>query len=215
MTQSANKTRVRLSAAALVIAGILFVLYPAIRPFSDEMSLQGAAAFASTEWLVAHLLAVVAFTLLPVGLLGLHNSMQHTPAERPGYWAVVLSWIAVALTLPFYGEEAYGLHVLGQEAIRQQSAALLTLVHVIRSGAGAVIFLVGFLLLGIAAVLAAVAIWRSGTYSKWSGILLAVGVGLYIPQFFWTQPLRVAHGVLVAIGCVWIAVGLWRQNKQE
>jgi uncharacterized oligopeptide transporter (OPT) family protein len=141
--------------------------------------------------------------------------MQHTPAERPGYWAVVLSWIGVALTLPFYGEEAYGLHVLGQEAIRQQSAALLTLVRVIRSGAGAVIFLVGFLLLGIAAVLAAVAIWRSGSYSKWSGILLAVGVGLYIPQFFWTQPLRVAHGVLVAIGCVWIAVGLWRQNQQE
>jgi len=130
MTQSANKTRVRLSAAALVIAGILFVFYPAIRPFSDETSLQGAAAFASTEWVLAHLLAIAAFTLLPIGLLGLQNSMQQTAAERQGYWAVVLSWIGVALTLPFYGEEAYGLHVIGQEAIRQQSTALLTLVGV-------------------------------------------------------------------------------------
>lgn len=95
MTQFANTTRIRLSAAALVIGGILFVLYPAIRPFSDERSLQGAAAFASTEWPVAHLLAAVAFTLLPLGLLGLHNSMQHTAAERRGYWAVVLSWIGV------------------------------------------------------------------------------------------------------------------------
>jgi hypothetical protein len=215
MTQSANLTRVRLSAAALVIASILFVLYPAIRPFSDEKSLQGAVAFASTEWVVAHLLAVVAFTLLPLGLLGLWNSIHHTSAERQGYWAVVLSWIGVGLTLPFYGEEAYGLHVIGQEAIRQQSAVLLTLVGVMRSGPGGILFLVGFLVLGIAAVLAAIAIWRSGSYSKWSGILLAVGVGLYIPQFFWTQPFRVAHGVLVAIGCVWIAVGLWRQNRQE
>lgn len=44
--------RIRISAFSFVISAILFVLYPAIRPFSDEASLQGAAAFASTEWMV-------------------------------------------------------------------------------------------------------------------------------------------------------------------
>jgi hypothetical protein len=38
--------RVRLGAAAFAIAAVLFVLYPAIRPFSDETTLQGAAASA-------------------------------------------------------------------------------------------------------------------------------------------------------------------------
>ena len=214
MTPSANAFRVRLSAAALSIAGILFVLYPAIRPFSDEASLQGAAAFASSGWLVAHLLAIVAFTLLPLDLLGLHRSVQPTAAEREGYWAAVLSLIGVGLTLPFYGGEAYGLHAIGQEALNRQSAALLNLAAGVRSGAGLVVFLVGLLLLGIAAVTAALAIWRSGRYTKWSGIAFAVGVGLYIPQFFWTQPFRVAHGGLVAFGCLWIAAGLWRQSKK-
>ncbi len=214
MTQSANTFRVRLSAVALAVAGIFFVLYPAIRPFSDEASLQGAAAFASTEWLVAHILAIIAFTLLPLGLLGLHSSVQHTIAERQGYWAVVLSLIGIGLTLPFYGGEAYGLHAIGEAAISQQSATLLNLADVVRSGAGLVVFLVGLLLLAIASVIAAIAIWNSdGRYSKWSGIPFAIGAGLYIPQFFWTQPLRVAHGVLVAIGCLWIAIGLWRQGN--
>ena len=34
--------RVRVGAAALVVGGVVFILYPAIRPYSDETSLQGA-----------------------------------------------------------------------------------------------------------------------------------------------------------------------------
>jgi Zinc-binding dehydrogenase len=61
--------RVRLGALALAIAGVLFVLYPAIRPYSDEASLQGAAAFASGAWIVAHVLAMLGFVLVALGLL--------------------------------------------------------------------------------------------------------------------------------------------------
>ena len=53
----------------MVLAGIGFVLYPAIRPFSDETSLQGARAFGSTAWVWAHSLAIVAFVLLSLALL--------------------------------------------------------------------------------------------------------------------------------------------------
>jgi hypothetical protein len=113
MAPSVIASRVRLSASALIIAGCLFVLYPAIRPFSDEVSLQGAAAFASPNWLAAHMLAMVAFTLLPLGLLGLHTMLQETAVERLGFWAIVLSWIGIGLTLPYYGGEAYGLHAIG------------------------------------------------------------------------------------------------------
>lgn len=207
--------RIRLSASFLVISGILFVLYPSIRPFSDETSLQGATAFASTNWLVAHILAIVAFTLLPLGLLGMYNSLQGTAVNSLTYWAVVLCMIGIGLTLPFYGGETFGLHAIGQEAIRQQAATLVRLATDIRSGTGLVMFLVGLLLLAIAAILLAIAIWRSGRYPKWSGIPFAIGMGLYLPQFFVGQPFRVAHGMLVAIGCLWIGAGLWRQSTEN
>lgn len=213
MKNSAFTSRIRISSTALATAGILFVLYPALRPFSDEVSLQGAAAFASQNWLLAHMLAMVAITLLPVGLLGLFLSLQETALERLGYWALVLAMVGAGLSLPFYGGEAFGLHAIGQEALRQQSASLLDVAAIVRSGAGLGMFLIGLLLLAISAILVAIMVWKSGEYSKWSGIPLAVGIALYIPQFFFAQPIRVAHGILVAIGCLWLAADLWRQRK--
>jgi hypothetical protein len=136
MPQPTIASRLRLSAAALAISGLLFVLYPAIRPFSDETSLQGAAAFATNQWLLAHMLAMAAFTMLPLGLLGLHSSPQRTAVEGGGYWAVVLSLIGMGLTLPFYGGEAYGLHAIGQQALTQRSLIVLALAAVVRSGPG-------------------------------------------------------------------------------
>src|SRR5262245_36464703 len=121
--RSASASRARLGALAFAVAGVLLVLYPAIRPFSDEASLQGAEAFASTAWVVSHLLAIVGFLLVALGLLGLHLSLQETPVERLATWGLVLSWIGVCLTLPYYGAEVFGLHAIGQAALDQQSAA--------------------------------------------------------------------------------------------
>jgi hypothetical protein len=149
-----------------------------------------------------------------VGTVSLYISLQQTSAERLAFLALVLSWIGVGLTLPFYGGEAFGLHAIGQEAIRQQSSALLAMANDVRSGAGLVMGLAGLMLLAAGAVIAAVAVWRSSTLPKWSGIPFALGFALYIPQFFGTQPIRVAHGMLVAVGCLWMAAGLWQQSSQ-
>jgi hypothetical protein len=73
-------------------------------------------------------------------------------------------------------------------------------------------FVIGLLLLAASAIVAAVALWRADEFPKWGGVPFAVAMALYIPQFFGTQPLRVAHGVLMAIGCIWIAAVLWRRG---
>jgi hypothetical protein len=62
-------------------------------------------------------------------------------------------------------------------------------------------------------VLAAVAIWRSGALARASGILFAVGFVLFLPQFFTPPAVRIAHGVLVAAGCIWLALALWRADE--
>lgn len=35
---------------------------------------------------------------------------------------------------------------------------------------------------------------------------------LYLPQFFGPPPVRIAHGVLLAVGCLWLAGGLWSRR---
>ena len=207
--------RVRLGAGALAIAGALFVVYPALRPFSDETSLQGAAAFASTAWLVAHMLAMVGFILTTLGLFGLHLSLQDTPAERLSFGALIITWIGVGLLLPFYGGEAFGLHAIGQRALAERSADLVRMADEVRSGAGLLMFLAGLILLAVGAILAALAVWRSRRLPKWSGVPFAVAFALYIPQFFGSQPIRIGHGLLVAAGCMWLAVAMWRAQRRS
>ncbi len=69
----------RLTAAgplAFAAAGVLFVVYPAARPWGDSTPAGSAAAFASPAWLVAHLAAVAAFVLAGVGLAALHAGLR-------------------------------------------------------------------------------------------------------------------------------------------
>lgn len=208
--RATGAARRRLGAAALAIAGVLFVLYPALRPFSDEVSLQGAAAFAAPTWLAAHMLAMVGFTLLAVGLLVWYLALQASPAEPLAFRALATSLVGIGLALPFYGGEAFGLHAIGQAALRRHDVTLVALAGVVRSGPQLGMFLVGLLLLAAGLILAAVATGRSGAFPKWGGLPLALGFVLYIPQFFGSQPIRVAHGLLVAAGCLWLAASLWR-----
>ena len=205
-----SASRARLGALCLAVAGMLFVLYPAIRPFSDETSLQGAEAFASNAWIVAHVLAMLGFVLLSLGVLGACSHLRQGPGERPAALAVVLSWVGAGLTLPYYGAEAFGLHAIGQEAVRQHNPALVHLAAEVRNGPGLILFAPGLLMLGIGAIALGTAVWRSGVLPRWSGVPFALGFALYIPQFFGNQPIRVAHGILVAGGCLWLAAGIWR-----
>jgi len=208
--RSGNVARLRFGALSLALAGILFVLYPAIRPFSDETSLQGAQAFASTAWILAHTLAILGFILLAWGIFTLFTLLQGTTTERPMVWGLGLSWLGIGLTLPFYGAEVFGLHAVGQTAVNQQNPALLDLANQIRFGPGFAIIIIGLLSLAAGAILVAIAIWKANMLPKWSGIPLALGFALYIPQYAASQPIRVAHGLLIAVGCIWIAAAMWQ-----
>jgi hypothetical protein len=71
-------------------------------------------------------------------------------------------------------------------------------------------FGVGLVLLGVAGVVLAVAIARSGLLFRWAGVGFAAGFALLLPQFYAAPGLRIAHGVLVAAGCLILAAELRR-----
>ncbi|MDV4343862.1 hypothetical protein HL657_11935 [Methanoculleus sp. YWC-01] len=208
-----TRTRIHLAALSLAVAGACFFAYPAIRPYTDEASLAGAGAFASPAWILSHTLAIVGFILLVLGLLSLYGILRETKAEPRALAALVLTWAGVGLTLPYYGAETFALAAVGREAIEQNSVdLLLALTDAIRFGEGVWLFGAGLLALAAGAILFAAAIWRSGTLPRWSGIPLALGFALFLPQFFTPPAVRIAHGLLVMVGC-WLVA--WSMTKRR
>lgn len=169
-----NNPRIRLSALALAVASVQFLLYPLFRPWRDESTVDGAvASMGSNAWVASHFFAMLGFILLALGLLGLRSL-------RWGWLSVILTWIVAGLVLPYYGAEDFGLHAIAAEP----GVDVLGLAYSVRYQPLAMtIFGIGMVSLGVGGVIAAIAVWRSGTLSRYSGVLLGLGFALFLPQF--------------------------------
>jgi len=193
----------RQGSLAFTATALLFLAYPLLRPYVDESTLDGLRSFGTTSWIAAHLAAVLGFILLPLGLLALNASKT----------AFLLTWLGVGLTLPYYGAEVFGLHAIGEQSTASGTTTLLGMVDQIRyNPAAATMFLLGLLLIAAGTITTATNVWHSTTLPKWSAIPLAAGFTLFIPQFFTPAPFRIAHGILIAAGCAWLAVELRRST---
>lgn len=203
----------RICAAALfALVGVLFVVYPLVRPYAAGGAPDGRAEFASPSWLVAHLAAVGGFIAFGLALVALSGLLKGTGGERAAVVAVATSWIGTGLTLPYYGAETFALHALGGSDLDEN--AVTTLTESVRMGlAQATLFATGLLLVAVGAAAAAVAIARSRLLAGWAGIPMAVGFALFIPQFYVDAPLRIGHGVFIGFGCAVVALGVLRSQS--
>jgi hypothetical protein len=212
----ASVVRTQLGAAALAAAGVLFILYPAVRPWTDESTVDGATeAMRSRAWVASHLLAMIGFVLVPLGLLALRGAVSGTRIAGLAGAGLVTTWVGAGLTLPYYGAEDFALNAIAKKAAEGQSLDLLDLVDAIRlSPVAATTFAIGLLLLGIGAIVVAVAVWRSRVLPRYSGIPFALGFALFLPQFYTPPAVRIGHGVLLGIGLFWLALVLWRAQPR-
>ena len=164
-------------------AGVLFVAYPVLRPWGDSAPATTAAAFGSPFWLVAHLSAAIGFVLVGYGLWAARERL-----------ALGLWWAGAALTLLYYGSEAFALNALaGQPDV-------VALAEAVRMGPTQItVFGAGLVLMAASAVVLAVRL-------RAVAVPFALGMVLFLPQFFAGAELRIAHGVLLGIGCLLLAL---------
>jgi hypothetical protein len=211
--QTLNLTRIRLGAAALGLAALLFAAFPIVRPFfpapdvGSPASLTTAArALASPAWVLGHFMAMAGFVLLVFGLLTLYVRLADTPAERRAFLAMLLGLAGIALILPTLGGETYALPAVGKNYLAGQTDAFAAVIAMY-GGPDVLVLLVGLLLMAIGAVVLATAIWQSSALPKWAGVLLTIGLALWCPLF--PQLIRIVDGALVGLGGLWLAGSIW------
>lgn len=204
--------RTQMGAVAFAIAGVLFAAYEAVAPRADETTLDGAAAWASAGWSIAHVSAIVGLILIPLGYGAIRGFLDGTPQERTAHLAAVIGYIGSGLTISYYGAEVYGLKAIGERAVADGDPSLTDVGNDFRLDPTAMtVFAIGLLL--VAAVLAAIAVWRSGSLPRWSAVPLAALLVTMLPQYFLPHAGRIVWGVLLAIAALWLAAALWRASR--
>lgn len=195
---AARTVRRPIAAVLAAAGGLSLAAFPLLRPWGDKT---GAAAemveaFASPMWVVSHSAGMLGFVLLAVAAL--------LAAPRTGRWIAA----GVALILPFFGAETFGLHAVAGHAGGAAAAEVEALAALIREGtAQMTMFGIGLLAIAIGGVLLALPVRRNR-----AAILLAIALVTYLPQFFFGPEIRIAHGLLLLTGALWWAWSLARAN---
>ncbi|MCZ4275351.1 hypothetical protein [Rhodococcoides yunnanense] len=204
-------TSAKVGSAQWAFAAIMFLAYPILRPYSSEVGMEGAEAFGETSWVIAHVCAMLGFIAIALAMRSLEQLVGPSAGASAASVAVVVTWIGVGLTLAYYGAEAFALNALGAKAVSDADPAIMELADPIRNGAVQIsMFGIGLLLVLIGGVYAALAVRSSGILPSWSGLPLAAGLILFAPQFFAPPAVRIAHGVLMFVGCLILAWAFWK-----
>jgi hypothetical protein len=200
-------------AAGLVVSGLAFAAYPALRPYGPEAGLAGAADFGDPAWLVAHVLGMVGFVALAFALRAAAATTPWPWTGQPVRKAETRMWIAVTLLLPYYGAEAYGLHELGRYAADHGDPGVLDVADAFRYAPFEMTtFALGLFVLVLVGGRIAHGLWRSGRLGRSAGILTGLGLATYLPQFFGTPEVRIVHGAVLGLGLVLMAVSALRSS---
>jgi hypothetical protein len=204
------------TAVGLVVSGVAFAAYPALRPYGPESGLAGAADFGATSWLVAHVLGMLGFVSLAFALRAASDEAPWRWSGQPIRRAETRMWLAVSLLLPYYGAEAYGLNELGRYATEHGDAGVLDVADAFRYAPFEMTtFALGLFLLVLVGGRLAHGLWRSGRLGRSGGLLAGLGLATYLPQFFGTPEVRIAHGVLLGLGLVLAALATRRTAVAE
>ena len=208
-------TRLRLGAVALGVCALLFAAFPLVRPFfkldvfSPSLAATASGPLASPSWVIAHLLLLAAFALLPCGLIGLYAALADGSAEPRALRGLVLSMAGTGLVGPAVGVEVFAMPVIGRLYL-DGATGVAPAFAAIYWGPMTLVMIMGLIMLAVGAVDLARAVWRTRGLPGWGGVVLAAGLVSWLPLL--PPPIRVVDGLLIGLGGLWLARGIWRKG---
>jgi hypothetical protein len=189
---------------ALMAAGGLMVVATLLHPSRETATTIVAS---ESRLVAAHVVYTLAWLLVLLGLPGLYA------AQREGMGRLGLAGFLTA----FAG--TYLIAVTGNfgflaPVLAKQSPAVLDSINqympvVIINGLAAILFMIGYILFGIAMI-------RTATLPRWSGVLVAVGAPAHLLGFGMAQlvstaawPIAILGSVSLGVGLAWPGYRLW------
>lgn len=213
------RRRFRMGGATLILSGLCFLTTPflvvgTITPPEGGQVITETSAVnaASLEWRVGMAISFVAFATLTLGWFVLYAHLARTEVERWALGGLVVTVIAAVLYLPLLGVMAYVLPAVGGMIESGQTGAIDVLDQT-WANPFLVLPFFGGILWNVGVALMGVGVWRSGTPSKWGGIVLVVAGGLGIPAFLDVVAIQYLSSPLLAIGLIIVGTGLWRGGE--
>lgn len=196
---------VRWSGLICVLAGVLYAVGALLHPVGETLD-----AVNRSNWVPSHLVYWVAVLLLHLGLVGLYAHLKET-AGLLGLVAFILAFIGTSLVSSILLFVSTVLPLIASDAptIFEQSMTFPAFV--------AVVFILGF---GLGWMLIGLVIMRDKHLPRWSGLLLIVGVGLFISSEALPFAPTLAHtlvtigDILFGLGLVWLGYTLWSEQLE-
>ena len=209
-----SSVRLRLGAVALGLCGLLFAVFPFVRPFftldvfSPNVAAMASGPLASASWLIAHLLLVAAFALLPCALLAIYAALADGPAESRALRGLILGVAGTGFVVPAVGVEVFAMPVIARLYLDGVTGVAPAL-RWIYWGPMTLVMIVGLITLAVGAIELARATWQSDVLPGWAGVALAAGLALWLPLL--PRAVRVVDGLTIGLGGLWLAWAIWRK----
>jgi hypothetical protein len=202
----------RSGAVALATSALLFAVFPIVRPFfpldvfSPGLAEVARGPLASFSWTAAHLALLVAFALLPLGLLAVGAAHTGSWADARAWRAVAIAIVGIGLVMPAVGVETFAMPVIARLHLDGGADVAVALARIYR-GPMTLVMVAGLALLAVGAIALARRVWRGGRLGRWGGVALAAGLTLWLPLL--PRPVRITDGLLIGLGGVWLARDIW------
>jgi hypothetical protein len=188
----------------LVAADALIVVATLLHPSRETAS----TIVASEPRLVAaHVVYTLAWLLVLLGLPGLYAA-QRGGMGRLGLVGFLTAFSGTYL-IAVTGNFGFLAPVLAKQSPAVLDALSQYLPVVIINGAAAILFMIGYVLFGIAMI-------RTATLPRWSGVLVAVGAPAHLLGFGMAQlvstaawPIAILGSVSLGAGLAWAGYRLW------
>lgn len=207
--------RLRAGAIAFVLAALMTAPSVfSVQPPSDPAHNREFALGANTaSFRLATALEIYSLTPVILGMFALYAIIARTRSRRSAIAGLVLIVVGAGCLLPGTGYAAFVVPAAGILISQGHDQDVLLLLDQVFAEPGWLpVFLGGFVYF-IGLFVMSIAVWRSGTLSRWTAGLLAVATLVGLPTFLDVVALARVGGVLWIGAYIALAVDIWRNAR--
>ena len=199
----------------LPISGILAISALFLRKFvglPGEDLVEWAQSVSSNIYFISQYTYIMAYVLPFFGFWALYMVLLRDNLEWLAFWGLMGTLIGTGLPLTTLGIFAYAspemgaLYLSGDTHLPQVITRIALGTSMASGIPGAFLYVTGCTLFGVA-------IWKSRTLARWSGVLLAFH-GLFLSFGFSSPPIIVLGWLCLVISGGWFIWSVWQDNAQ-